>query len=96
MTVAITSSYTDMLFLFIWYSVEFIYMLSVIVYVSMTTGFPKRIWAGPPQEVVAPPQNPLAYAGSFVADAASIAKTLKETFNNPAPVAMATASPTTK
>jgi hypothetical protein len=56
----------------------------------MTTGFPKRLWAGPPQEMQPPPQNPLAYAGSFVADAASIAKTLKETFNNPAPVAVAT------
>ena len=50
--------FTDWLFLFIWYSVQFVFQIVVILYVSQTTGWPRRLWAGPPVENPQPQPNP--------------------------------------
>lgn len=79
MPISETAAYfTDWLFLFIWYSVQFVFEIAVIVYVSQTTGWPRRLWAGPPPQNPEPQSNPLASVGSFAADAAQIARTLKD------------------
>ena len=73
--------YTDALFLFIWYSVQFIFEIAVIVYVSKTLNWPARFWINPTEEVQQPASNPVATATSFVADAAQVARALKDALN---------------
>ncbi len=77
------SGWADLLFLFIWYSVQFVFEIAVIVYVSQTTGWPRRLWATPVEEAPQQQANPLASVGSFAADAAQIARTLKNAFAEP-------------
>jgi len=98
MAIEIARSYTDLLFLFIWYSVEFVFMICVILFTSREFNFPKRFWASAVENAPPPQVSPLATASGFLGDAAHIAKQLRNAFNDGAAqpvIPVATAVPPT-
>ena len=89
--------FREVIFNFLWYCVELIYMLSVIAYVGYTLDFPHGYWnrrrdtveATVPAAAVG---DSWKNAGSFLQDAALVARSLKQAVSGEVPVPNASES----